>query len=90
MTFGQALEKVKSGEKIFRHGWNGKGMFVVYQKGYPAGIPCNIQTANAWGLHEGDLFKCEPYLQIKTSDGSHAMWNPSNADILAEDWEYIH
>ena len=44
MTFGQALEKVKSGEKIFRHGWNGKGMFVVYQKGYPAGIPCNIQT----------------------------------------------
>lgn len=53
MTFGQALEKVKSGEKIFRHGWNGKGMFVVYQKGYPAGIP-------------------------------------SNADVLAEDWEYIH
>lgn len=30
MNFGQALEKVKSGEKIFRHGWNGKNMFVVY------------------------------------------------------------
>lgn len=27
MNFGQALEKVKNGEKIFRHGWNGKGMF---------------------------------------------------------------
>lgn len=38
MNFGQALEKVKNGEKIFRHGWNGKGMFVVYQKGYPNGI----------------------------------------------------
>ena len=36
------------------------------------------------------FFKCEPYLQIKTADGSHAMWNPSNADVLAEDWEYIH
>lgn len=34
MNFGQALEKVKAGDKIFRHGWNGKGMFVVYQKGY--------------------------------------------------------
>ena len=45
MNFGQALEKVKNGEKIFRHGWNGKGMFVVYQKGYPDGIPCNQQTA---------------------------------------------
>ena len=45
MNFGQALEKVKAGYKIFRHGWNGKGMFVVYQKGYPDGIPCNLQTA---------------------------------------------
>lgn len=34
MNFGQALEKVINGEKIFRYGWNGKGMFVVYQKGY--------------------------------------------------------
>ena len=89
MNFGQALEKVKAGEKIFRNGWNGKGMFVVYQKGYPEGIPCNKQTAEAWGMNEGDLFKCEPYLQIKTADGSHAMWVPSIRDILADDWEYI-
>ena len=44
MDFGKALEAVKSGKKIFRLGWNGKGMFVVYQKGYPDGIPCNLQT----------------------------------------------
>lgn len=72
------------------NGWNGKGIFVVYQKGYPDGIPCNLQTAKAWGMNEGDLFKCEPYLQIKTTDGSHAMWVPSIRDVLAEDWEYIH
>ena len=89
MNFGQALEKVKAGEKIFRLGWNGKDMFVVYQKGYPDGIPCNQQTAKAWGLKEGDLFKCDPYLQIKTANGSHAMWVPSIGDILSEDWEYI-
>ena len=53
-------------------------------------IPCNLQTAKAWGMNEGDLFKCEPYLQIKTTDGSHAMWVPSIRDVLAEDWEYIH
>ena len=69
---------------------DGKGMFVVYQKGYPNGIPCNMQTAKAWGLNEGDLFKCEPYLQIKMTNGSHAMWVPSINDILAEDWDYIH
>lgn len=58
------------------------------QKGYPDGIPCNKQTAEAWGLQEGDLFKCEPYLQISTVDGSHAMWVPSIRDCLAEDWYF--
>lgn len=86
LTFGEALEAVKAGKKISRTGWNGKGLFVVYQKGYPDGIPCNKQTAEAWGLTEGELFRCEPYLQINTVDGSHAMWVPSIRDCLAEDW----
>lgn len=85
-TFSYALEAVKRGYKIRRIGWNGKGMFVVYQKGYPEGIPCNKQTAEAWGLQEGDLFICHPYLQIQNVDGSHSMWVPSIGDVLAEDW----
>lgn len=87
MDFGEALKHVKEGKRITRKGWNGKGLFVVYQKGYPEGIECNKQTAEAWGLQEGELFKCEPYLQINTTDGSHAMWVPSIRDVLAEDWE---
>jgi hypothetical protein len=89
MKFGQALVEAKNGEKIFRLGWNGKGMFAVYQKGYPQGIPCNKQTAEAWGLNEGDLFKVEPYLQLKMANGSHSMWQPNTLDILAEDWQVI-
>ena len=50
MTFGIAIEAMKKGNKVARRGWNGKGMFVVYQKAYPNGIPCNKQTAEAWGL----------------------------------------
>lgn len=86
MTFGIALELLKKGNKVARKGWNGKGMLVVYQKGYPDGIPCNKQTAEAWGMNEGDLFKCNPYLQIKNVDGSHSMWVPSIGDVLSEDW----
>lgn len=89
MTFGIALELLKKGCKVAREGWNGKGMFVVYQKGYPDGIPCNKQTAEAWGMNEGDLFKCNPYLQIKQVDGSHSMWVPSIGDVLAEDWVVV-
>ena len=64
MKFEEVLPLIKQDAKAFRTGWNGKGMFVVRQKGYPKGIPCNKQTAEVWGLNEGDLFKCEPYLQI--------------------------
>lgn len=88
-NFGEALKYLKRGFKVARKGWNGKGMFVVYQKGYPQGIPCNKQTADAWGMKEGDSFICNPYLQIKQVDGSHSMWVPSIDDVLAEDWMFV-
>ncbi|HDY7053647.1 TPA: DUF2829 domain-containing protein [Klebsiella pneumoniae] len=34
MKFGEALEAVKSGAKIYREGWNGKGQFVIKAGGY--------------------------------------------------------
>lgn len=87
--FGEAIRRLKAGHKVARKGWNGKGMFVVYQKGYPNGIPCNKQTAEAWGINEGDLFVCNPYFQIRCVDGSHSMWVPSINDCLAEDWVVV-
>lgn len=89
LSFANALELAINGSRITREGWNGKGMFVVYQKAYPDGIPCNKQTAEAWGIEEGSLFRCEPYLQIKTADNTHAMWVPSIRDILANDWRVV-
>lgn len=89
LNFGLAVEALKKGFKVARAGWNGKGMFVVYQKGYPQGIPCNKQTADAWGMKEGDSFVCNPYLQIKNVNGSHSMWVPSINDCLAEDWAIV-
>lgn len=80
MNFGEALSNLKRGKKVARKGWDGNRMFVVYQKGYPDDIPCNRETADAWEMAEGDLFKCDPYLQIKRA------WVPSINDCLAEDW----
>ena len=86
MNFGQAIEQMKQGKKVARKGWDGKGMFVVYQKGYPDGIPCNEQTAKAFGYEVGSLFKVRPYLQMRCADGTHQMWTASQTDMLAEDW----
>ncbi|WP_242291298.1 DUF2829 domain-containing protein [Bacillus cereus group sp. BfR-BA-01356] len=85
--FSWAFQALKDGEKVCRKGWNTKGMFIVRQKGYPQGIPCNKQTAEAYGLKEGDLFKCAPYLQMMGADGVCYMWVPSQADLFASDWE---
>ncbi len=89
MNFGLAIEAAKKGNKISRPGWNGRGMFVVFQKGYPQGIQCNKQTADAFKINEGDLFVCNPYLQIKNVDGSVSMWVPSINDCLADDWMIV-
>jgi len=33
MNFGQAIEALKTGQRVARAGWNGKGMFVYLNKG---------------------------------------------------------
>lgn len=86
MNFGDALESCKSGAKMYREGWNGKGMYVVYQKAYPNGIPINKNTAEATGIPEGTVCKFLPYLMMKTVDGSFVPWLISQTDALANDW----
>lgn len=89
MSFGLAIEAAKKGKKIARAGWNGKGMYVIYRTGYPDGIPCNKNTADAVGIPEGTLFKVRPYLQMKCVDDTFQMWLASQSDILADDWYIV-
>ena len=87
MTFEEVLPLLKEGKLASREGWNGKGLTVAIQKGYPDGIKINKNTAEAWKLEEGDLLKVLPYFQIKDSKGVLQMWVPSTGDILASDWQ---
>lgn len=89
MTFSQALDQVKLGAKIARDGWNGKGMFVVFQKGYPDGIPINQNTADATGLPIGSIQRFLPYLMMRTADGAFVPWLISQTDALADDWAVL-
>ena len=89
LTFGLAIEAAKKGHRVARAGWNGKGMYVIYRTGYPEGIPCNKNTADALGIPEGTLFKVRPYLQMKCVDDTFQMWLASQSDILADDWYIV-
>lgn len=87
MDFGEALAGLRSGRKLQRAGWNGKGMWIVLQKAYPDGIPINRNTSEATGLPEGTVCRFLPYLMMKTADDSFVPWLASQTDILAEDWQ---
>ncbi|WP_405154767.1 DUF2829 domain-containing protein [Paenibacillus sp. FSL K6-0108] len=81
MDFGQALTALKSGKRVSRSGWNGKGMFVYL---VPAGVyPARTDAAKTIG----ERVSYNPYLAIKNVDGSVSTWVPSVNDCLAEDWE---
>lgn len=89
MNFSDALTALKAGSRVTRSGWNGHGMFVVLQKGYPDGIAINKNTAEATGIPEGAVCRFGPYLMMKTADGTFVPWLASQTDLLADDWETV-
>lgn len=89
MDFGEAIRELKDGNKVSRHGWNGKGMWIAYQKAYPDGIAINRNTAEATGIPEGTVCRFLPYLMMRTADGAFVPWLASQTDVLAEDWAIV-
>lgn len=89
IDFGAALAELKSGKRVQRACWNGKGMFVCFQAAYPSGIPINANTATATGIVQGTVCRFLPYLMLRTVDGSFVPWLASQTDVLAEDWSVV-
>jgi hypothetical protein len=87
--FGDALRHLRVGRRLARTGWNGKGMFIVLQAGYPDGIPINANTAQATGIAQGTVCRFRPYLMMFTADGEFVPWVASQTDILADDWQVV-
>ena len=89
MDFGEALDALRDGFKLARSGWNGKGMYIVLQPGYPDGIGINANTAEATGIPQGTVCVFRPYLMMFTADGEFVPWVASQTDLLASDWETV-
>lgn len=91
-TFGEAIRRLKAGQKVARKGWNGKGMFIYLTSGskVPA-VSMKPETANH--LFGEKLLECDetvtinPHIDMKASDGTVVIgWLASQADMLATDW----
>ena len=86
---GEAITEMRNGQRVARSGWNGKGMFLAYQSGYPDGIPINANTAKATGQPEGTVMKFLPYVMMRTAGGEFVPWLCSQTDLLAVDWGLV-
>lgn len=85
-SFSWALDALRRGKKLARLGWNGQGMFVVRQKGYPDGIEINKNTAEALGIPVGEVRRFLPYFMFCNVQGEFVPWLASQTDLLSEDW----
>ena len=83
MNFSEALTCVKSGEKIQRDGWNGKGMFLFLVPG----STFKVNRAPLLGIYpEGIEIDYQPHIDMRTADGTIVPWLASQSDLLAADW----
>lgn len=90
MDFSDALGELKMGNQLTRKSWNATGQFVMYQKGYPEGIPINKNTAEATGIPEGTTCRFSPYFMLLNAQAVFVPWVPSTGDLLAKDWFIIN
>ncbi|HEY1806026.1 MAG TPA: DUF2829 domain-containing protein [Terracidiphilus sp.] len=84
MKFEEALAVIKSGARVRRSGWNGKGMFVFL-------VPGSVFKANREPLlsilGEDTEVNYHGHIDMKTADGQIVPWLASQSDLLDEDWE---
>lgn len=86
MNFGQALEALKSGSKVARAGWNGKGMFLFLVPG----STFKVNRPLLMGIYpEGTEINYHAHDDMKTADNKVVPWLCSQTDMLDEDWEVV-
>jgi hypothetical protein len=78
LTFGMAIEALKSGKRVARSGWNGKGMWL------------HLIPSSHWETTRGlELLDSLPWIGMKTVDDKFVPWLASQTDVLAEDWTVV-
>jgi hypothetical protein len=88
MTFGQAIEALKAGQKVSRTGWNGKGMFLYYVPA--AAFPAQRNTFGTMvGVFPDDMVPYCAYIAMKTAQDNVVPWLASQTDVLSQDWGIV-
>src|SRR5206468_6786383 len=75
--YGMAIKVLKTGNRVQRTGWNGKGMWLKFINNYSVVDPDVASLPNAMS-GEATL----PWIGMKTADGKFVPWLASQTDML--------
>ncbi len=97
MDFGEALAKMKRGERVAREGWNGKGMFIALNYGSHDFGDDDLPPETVHGLSSGYFNAGDkgsvtrlPHIMMRTATGATLNgWLASQSDMLADDWQVV-
>lgn len=90
LTFGQAIEAMKQGQKVARRGWNGKGMYLWL-------LPAT-EVKKEWchdprlieAMGERETLPCLGSIRMFTATKEVLTgWLASQTDMLADDWVIV-
>ena len=95
LDFGQALRALKSGQRVARAGWNGKGMWLSLSGNAGGSI---VHYSDFWSTNNATFAASQPdesavvlpSITMKTADDKILMgWLASQTDMLADDWMIV-
>lgn len=91
LSFGLAIEAMKSGKKVARKGWNGKGMYLwLLPAANVKAEWCKEEHLKALAEQNGGEFECLASIRMKTADNKVLTgWLASQTDMLADDWVIV-
>lgn len=86
MHFGSAITRIRDGQRLARHGWNDKGMFVFLVPG----SKFVVNRPPLLGIYpEGTEINYHGHIDMRTTDGTIVPWVASQSDLLADDWVQV-
>lgn len=85
LSFGLAVEALKSGKRVTRAGWNGKGQYVILIPGD------HLARSAGYGFGEAiGEFSFGSVMALKNAQNiMQPGWVPSQGDVLADDWKIL-
>jgi hypothetical protein len=84
--FSTALTYIKTGKKVTRQGWNGKGMFLFLVNG----STFTVNRPPLLGIYpEGTEINYRPHIDMRTANGEIVPWVASQSDLLETDWVIV-